>query len=151
MPIYPLPALLPSFFFLMIRRPPRSTLFPYTTLFRSLGVISKDGVSRYRDSKIPRDSIAGALDVGALVEGTLERVAGGLRITVWVVDAATGVESSHQRFEGSPADVFGLRGRLADEVLRLLPGMPSGRASAGIVVQRARQASKDAQTRRGTA
>src|SRR2546430_9019139 len=27
-----------SFFFLMIRRPPRSTLFPYTTLFRSLVV-----------------------------------------------------------------------------------------------------------------
>src|SRR2546430_13519886 len=29
------------FFFLMIRRPPRSTLFPYTTLFRS-----KKGVKR---------------------------------------------------------------------------------------------------------
>src|SRR5256885_11523455 len=27
------------FFFLMIRRPPRSTLFPYTTLFRSRGKI----------------------------------------------------------------------------------------------------------------
>src|SRR5436309_8702716 len=27
-----------SFFFLMIRRPPRSTLFPYTTLFRSPGL-----------------------------------------------------------------------------------------------------------------
>src|SRR2546430_9232841 len=26
------------FFFLMIRRPPRSTLFPYTTLFRSKGM-----------------------------------------------------------------------------------------------------------------
>src|SRR5258705_11883103 len=26
-----------KFFFLMIRRPPRSTLFPYTTLFRSGG------------------------------------------------------------------------------------------------------------------
>src|SRR5687768_17937267 len=26
------------FFFLMIRRPPRSTLFPYTTLFRSEGI-----------------------------------------------------------------------------------------------------------------
>src|SRR5438445_4885926 len=25
-----------SFFFLMLRRPPRSTLFPYTTLFRSI-------------------------------------------------------------------------------------------------------------------
>src|SRR2546422_7937588 len=31
------------FFFLMIRRPPRSTLFPYTTLFRSSsGVASTD-------------------------------------------------------------------------------------------------------------
>src|SRR5258708_13816261 len=28
-----------SFFFLMIRRPPRSTLFPYTTLFRSHDVV----------------------------------------------------------------------------------------------------------------
>src|SRR3712207_8655942 len=33
------------FFFLMIRRPPRSTLFPYTTLFRSL---------RLRPSREPR-------------------------------------------------------------------------------------------------
>src|SRR2546429_7021908 len=28
------------FFFLMIRRPPRSTLFPYTTLFRSLTALA---------------------------------------------------------------------------------------------------------------
>src|SRR5256885_11055533 len=32
-----LPAFFGIFFFLMIRRPPRSTLFPYTTLFRSPG------------------------------------------------------------------------------------------------------------------
>src|SRR5260370_3818560 len=32
------------FFFLMIRRPPRSTLFPYTTLFRSIAD-GEDGVS----------------------------------------------------------------------------------------------------------
>src|SRR6202041_4165603 len=31
---------LESLFFLMIRRPPRSTLFPYTTLFRSFGASS---------------------------------------------------------------------------------------------------------------
>src|SRR5256885_13010801 len=29
------------FFFLMIRRPPRSTLFPYTTLFRSLAASAR--------------------------------------------------------------------------------------------------------------
>src|SRR2546430_12938219 len=32
------------FFFLMIRRPPRSTLFPYTTLFRSRRSVSADDV-----------------------------------------------------------------------------------------------------------
>src|SRR2546429_10024418 len=31
------------FFFLMIRRPPRSTLFPYTTLFRSSVTVSDNG------------------------------------------------------------------------------------------------------------
>src|SRR5690242_21898936 len=33
--MYFLSSLFSLFFFLMIRRPPRSTLFPYTTLFRS--------------------------------------------------------------------------------------------------------------------
>src|SRR3712207_8982591 len=33
------------FFFLMIRRPPRSTLFPYTTLFRSRREVEKLGVA----------------------------------------------------------------------------------------------------------
>src|SRR5256885_16751812 len=32
------------FFFLMIRRPPRSTLFPYTTLFRSGLLLPADAV-----------------------------------------------------------------------------------------------------------
>src|SRR2546430_17735590 len=36
------------FFFLMIRRPPRSTLFPYTTLFRSARALSDD--QRYRNA-----------------------------------------------------------------------------------------------------
>src|SRR3712207_8016711 len=50
------------FFFLMIRRPPRSTLFPYTTLFRSLGALRRD-----------RDDVGvvdhGHVDVGGLADG----------------------------------------------------------------------------------
>src|SRR2546422_1525308 len=41
----PSPRLLFLFFFLMIRRPPRSTLFPYTTLFRSPGAGGGDGLT----------------------------------------------------------------------------------------------------------
>ena len=33
------------FFFLMIRRPPRSTLFPYTTLFRSVSAVINVGTA----------------------------------------------------------------------------------------------------------
>src|SRR6202161_3326287 len=41
------------FFFLMIRRPPRSTLFPYTTLFRSLN--SSHHSSRRRHTRLSGD------------------------------------------------------------------------------------------------
>src|SRR2546422_11557422 len=61
------------FFFLMIRRPPRSTLFPYTTLFRSLQdvpryrleiVISPLAVLQQR-RLVPRRSVfAAAADIG---------------------------------------------------------------------------------------
>src|SRR2546425_7223205 len=37
------------FFFLMIRRPPRSTLFPYTTLFRSVRVRFGQGIEHDAD------------------------------------------------------------------------------------------------------
>src|SRR6266576_4321959 len=41
------------FFFLMIRRPPRSTLFPYTTLFRSLQTASAPCSTTLPPSKLP--------------------------------------------------------------------------------------------------
>src|SRR2546422_1887633 len=47
------------FFFLMIRRPPRSTLFPYTTLFRS----RCGGVQSWRCSR--RSCVRGGMGRGA--------------------------------------------------------------------------------------
>src|SRR3712207_7827892 len=46
------------FFFLMIRRPPRSTLFPYTTLFRSLPGPHGGGEPRARGQDRPRHAPA---------------------------------------------------------------------------------------------
>src|SRR5258707_15769847 len=51
------------FFFLMIRRPPRSTLFPYTTLFRSQPRPHRTNLPTFRDL---RRLCAPALDHGAL-------------------------------------------------------------------------------------
>src|SRR3989442_6026174 len=44
------------FFFLMIRRPPRSTLFPYTTLFRSLDEVDPLDVPDDRKGHGPRSA-----------------------------------------------------------------------------------------------
>src|SRR5258708_13327244 len=62
------------FFFLMIRRPPRSTLFPYTTLFRSwinALVLSAGGTvitdtTAGRNAKITIDSPAGQAAAGVI-------------------------------------------------------------------------------------
>src|SRR3712207_8203862 len=59
------------FFFLMIRRPPRSTLFPYTTLFRS---VRRRGVREQRHvGLVDRLEAAdrGAVEVEAVVEDRL--------------------------------------------------------------------------------
>src|SRR5260370_18564048 len=50
--------MLAAFFFLMIRRPPRSTLFPYTTLFRS----ANSDTDTSREGPVP--SIPTCVDTG---------------------------------------------------------------------------------------
>src|SRR5215813_14946549 len=58
----------------MIRRPPRSTLFPYTTLFRSR--------DRRRQPRAGRVTIAATTitAIGALAHGALTRTAGTARV-----------------------------------------------------------------------
>src|SRR3712207_8660783 len=63
-----------AFFFLMIRRPPRSTLFPYTTLFRSHLHPRAEGQGAVRCSHLVRVeplAIGGlvALEAGAVPRG----------------------------------------------------------------------------------
>src|SRR5256885_12996469 len=70
------------FFFLMIRRPPRSTLFPYTTLFRS---VSKD----HSGGVIPESSLDHFARINArLGQSSLEKLFGSDR-------KSTRLNSSH--------------------------------------------------------
>src|SRR5689334_24129579 len=60
----------------MIRRPPRSTLFPYTTLFRSVGLgLALVGVG---DTVVELDvgagAVAGLAELGAIVEAVVVAV-----------------------------------------------------------------------------
>src|SRR5437016_12001377 len=69
----------------MIRRPPRSTLFPYTTLFRSYRIVDSDAIEWVR-----RGDIAGARRrIGRLVEAAEEPATQGEGI-VYIVGAGPG-------------------------------------------------------------
>src|SRR3712207_9202534 len=65
------------FFFLMIRRPPRSTLFPYTTLFRSCDVTACELDPRARDDRQvpvrehPARDVVRPLPLGGILAGEL--------------------------------------------------------------------------------
>src|SRR5438270_6469917 len=49
----------------MIRRPPRSTLFPYTTLFRSQSPAPfEETIVEHRHAHLERDRHGGAVDLG---------------------------------------------------------------------------------------
>src|SRR3712207_8186159 len=75
------------FFFLMIRRPPRSTLFPYTTLFRSVALDELD-VERLRGAV--RSLVA------RLLRDRAHRVAGGAHECARELDRkSTRLNSSH--------------------------------------------------------
>src|SRR2546430_12595657 len=69
------------FFFLMIRRPPRSTLFPYTTLFRS--------------GRIPPGPRRRRIGVSALAAGEGREGREGREGAVGVVVAAAGRSEEH--------------------------------------------------------
>src|SRR5256885_9962456 len=59
------------FFFLMIRRPPRSTLFPYTTLFRSLFAAGTEAQSA---QTVARPATHNAAQVGGSIDHALGAV-----------------------------------------------------------------------------
>src|SRR2546422_4964012 len=69
------------FFFLMIRRPPRSTLFPYTTLFRSHATAVREAIDRRQPVRLVRVRVEPtADDLHGLVRGHGGRChRGGLR------------------------------------------------------------------------
>src|SRR5688500_20383557 len=50
-----IPFMMAVFFFLMLRRPPRSTLFPYTTLFRSQTGEDRQAGRRGKHAKVDAD------------------------------------------------------------------------------------------------
>ena len=88
---------------------------------RTLDVISRNGVLPFRNSVLPPDSVARAVGAGTLVEGSLEPVRDRVRVTVRLVDGASGADLlKRASFEVPAGNLLLIRDTLATEVARVL-------------------------------
>jgi eukaryotic-like serine/threonine-protein kinase len=83
---------------------------------KELQVISQNGVLPYKKSAVPPDSVARALKVGTLVEGTLTQAGERLRVSVSLINAASGSEIASKTLERPHSEIFELQDDLAKEV-----------------------------------
>jgi DNA-binding SARP family transcriptional activator/TolB-like protein len=85
-----------------------------------LDVISRNGVKPFRDGRASLDSIATVLRVGTLVEGSVQRSGNRLRVTVQLVDAASGAHLQSRTLERPMGELFSLEKELANDVAEFL-------------------------------
>jgi serine/threonine protein kinase/lipoprotein NlpI len=83
---------------------------------RSLEVISRNSASRYQRSSKSLREIAGELKVDALIEGSVIRSDGQVRITVQLIDGATDKHLWSKRYDRPAGDVLGLQREVARAV-----------------------------------
>src|SRR2546430_11374526 len=109
------------FFFLMIRRPPRSTLFPYTTLFRSL----KENAKSFSPEKmapvcgVPAQTIREVARLYATSKGSMILWGMGISQHVHGDRKSTRLNSSHSQISYA---VFCLKKKKPDCSPRTQPG-----------------------------
>jgi serine/threonine-protein kinase len=123
---------------------------------QSLRVISRNGVAPFRHQEIARDSIARALKVGTLIAGSVEPAGNRLRVTVRLIDGASGVDIERKSFELPDGDLLGarqqlaqqadgfLRRRLGEEIRVREQKAGTENVAAWTLVQQAERARKDA-------
>src|SRR2546421_3307276 len=123
---------------------------------QALSVLSKNAVGSYRRPDVPRDSVARALAVGTLVQGSVEESGNRYRVTVRLIDGASGADFRRATFDQPVSNVLAirdslagrvadfLRARLGEEVRLRETRAATGSVAAWSLLQRAEHARKQA-------
>jgi len=86
----------------------------------ALRVISRTSAVTLRGTSLDARAVGRQLGVGFLLEGSVRRVAGQLRVTAQLIDAATDAHVWAETFEGTAEDVFAIQERLARQIVTAL-------------------------------
>src|SRR5712691_6395631 len=118
-------------------------------------VVSRGGVAPFRGHAVERDSVARVLNAANVVDGAVENLGSRVRVTVRLVDGASGSDLNRQTFElpaaaqlairdsvAKQAALF-LRERLGEEIQLREERAATRSVEAWTLVQRAQRAAKD--------
>src|SRR6185369_17246031 len=92
------------------------------THVEGLRVASRSASFQFRSPGVDVREVGRQLRVGALLEGSVRKVGDRLRITVQLIDVASGYHKWSQRFERAMGDVFAIQDEIAETVATTLRG-----------------------------
>jgi TolB-like protein/class 3 adenylate cyclase len=85
--------------------------------FKSLFVIARNSSFTYKGKAVDIKQVGRELGVRYVLEGSVRKAAGRVRITGQLIDAATGAHLWAERFDGSLEDIFGLQDQVTASVV----------------------------------
>jgi adenylate cyclase len=85
--------------------------------FKSLFVIARNSSFTYKGKVVDIKQVGRELGVRYVLEGSVRKAAGKVRIIGQLIDAATGVHLWADRFEGDLSDIFALQDRMTESVV----------------------------------
>ena len=83
-----------------------------------LRVLARTSACAFKGKNDDIRGIAAALDVDNVLEGSVRRNGAQIRVTVQLIEAATGTHLSSKRYDGQMTDIFALQDEIAADVAR---------------------------------
>ena len=118
--VLPIESLTPDSLLNIVANGFQTDLIDELAQYPALTVISKNGVLQFRGDQASTDSIARALNVGSVVTGDIRRVGDSVRVTVRLIDGATGAVRSTAQDSGSILDLLAVRSSVIHSVTNFL-------------------------------
>ncbi|MER8954362.1 adenylate/guanylate cyclase domain-containing protein [Mesorhizobium sp. M0833] len=103
--------------------------------FPELEVVARNSTEVYKGKPVDARQVASALHVGFVLEGSIQRQNGRVRVTAQLIDAQTGNHLWSDRWDRPTEDVFAVQSEIAEQVTNRLGGgvgliQAAGRAAA---------------------
>ena len=90
--------------------------------FRDFDIIARNSVEGYKNKPVDVREVASDLDVRYVLEGSIQRQAERVRVTVQLIDATSGAHLWSERWDRPVEDVFAVQSEVSENVASIVAG-----------------------------